>query len=396
MTSAPTSEPNRAPRFAVFALGFRPFFLLAAGYAVVMMGLWLATLLGVLSGPVRGSSLDWHAHEMIFGVMGAVVAGFLLTAVRNWTQLPTPQGTPLALMTVLWLAGRASPWLDTVPAAVCALADTAFLATVLIAIAGPIVKTRQRQNYQFIAMLAVLLICHVLVTLGTFDLRAGPTRPAMLAAVYALVWMLVAMGGRVIPFFTERRIAGFLARRRAWLDLAAIVTVIVAGLSLAWEELRIVSGALLLSAAALNAWRWLGWQTPKLWQVPLLWVLHLGYLWLVLGLALHGVAQFQPWLTGAALHLLSVGGIVALALGMMARVSLGHTGRPLELGRPMVVALGMIFTSALVRVLAPFVFPDLTPIWLLGSGLLWMLAFGVFFVVYLPLLLAPRADGQPG
>ncbi len=380
----------------MLALGFRPFFLLGTGYAVVMMTLWLGIHLGLLPPPARGSALIWHVHELVFGVMGAVVAGFLLTAVRNWTQLPTPAGLPLAGLALLWLAGRGAAWLDPVWGLLCALADTVFLLALAIVIAIPIVRTAQRHNYQFIAMLTALALSNLVIALDTYGVLAEAARPATFVALYVLVWLLVAMGGRVIPFFTERRIDGFIARRRPWLDHAATLSVVVAGLTMTWPEAAALTGSLLFAAAALNAGRWLGWYTPKIWRVPLLWVLHTGYLWLVLGLALHGLAQFLPALASTALHALSIGGIIALALGMMARVSLGHTGRALEVGPAMIVAFALIHLSAVVRTLLPLLLPGDAPVWIVVAGLAWILAFGIFLAIYFPLLVAPRADGQPG
>lgn len=380
--------------FAPFALGFRPFFLAAGVLAVLLMAMWLGVLRGALV-PGEHSPLDWHGHEMLFGFTVAVIAGFLLTAVRNWTGLATPAGLPLAILFGVWLAGRLVWALPNLPPLAVALVDLAFLPLLAIVLARPILHARQFNNLAFPALLLALAAANALVHLETFDL-ARTASLGLYGAASMVVMILVIVGGRVIPNFTDNKL-GSRARRWSpleellpWLTLAALLGWLVAPASL--------PAALLAAlAAALHGIRLAGWYTSRIWEVPLLWILHLGYAWIVLGFALFalaatGFAQAQS----SALHAFTAGGIGVLTLGMMARVSLGHTGRLLEPPAVMSWAFVAINLAALVRVVPPLLMPAMTTPAMLSSGLLWMVAFGLFVFVYAPMLLRPRVDGKPG
>lgn len=393
-------EPKQKspPRgFALFALGFRPFFLAAGIFAVITMGMWLAALQGAVQAPAGFSPSAWHGHEMLFGYAAGVIGGFLLTATQNWTSIPMPKGGPLAALFALWLAGRLLPWLP-VPYAFAAIVDLLFLPAVLAAVLIPVLRVQQTRNYAFSIMLAGLTAANALFHAGALGYGPGYALAGLNLGLYLIVLMIVVMGGRVIPYFTERRLNSAARKWMAveWLAPATTLAVLAAVLAA-----PLLSGSLLLAmlaaaAAIVHAIRLAGWQDKRLWGVPLLWVLHLGYGWIVVGFlldALHAAGMVPPFL---ALHAYATGGIGVLTLGMMSRVSLGHTGRILEAPAIMVWAFALINLSAVLRVFGPLLLPAQTPMLHQFGGGLWITAFAVFSAVYAPMLWRPRVDGKPG
>ena len=388
---APSSPPAG---FAPFALGFRPFFLAAGVLAVLLMAVWLGVLRGALLLGEH-APLDWHGHEMLFGFTVAVIAGFLLTAVRNWTGLSTPAGPPLAALFGVWLAGRLAWALPNLPPLAVALVDLAFLPALAIVLALPILRAKQFNNLAFPALLLALAAANALVHLEALDLAR--TAPLGLYGAASMVVMIMAIvGGRVVPSFTDNKLDSRARRWKLleltmpWLTLAALLGWLVAPTSG-------VAAVLAALAAALHGVRLAGWYTPRVWGVPLLWILHLGYAWIVLGFALLALAAAgYVQAMSSALHAFTAGGIGVLTLGMMARVSLGHTGRLLEPPPVMTWAFVAINLAALLRVVPPLLMPAITAPVMLASGLLWMAAFGLFVFVYAPMLLRPRVDGKPG
>ncbi len=383
-------------RFALFALGFRPFFLAAGVAATLLMAVWLV----VLAGPGEWSNYFpptiWHGHEMVFGYATAVIAGFLLTAVRNWTNLPTATGVGLAALAGLWLAGRITPFFpDALPPGLIAAIDLAFLPTVALAVSIPVWKAGQRHNFQFAILLLLLTLANALTHPALNDDGVW-ARQGLYLGANLILFLMAVMGGRVIPFFIERAVEGARNRTSARVDLAALlgialVTLLEFAAASAWAV-----AVTAMAAAAANAIRLAGWHHPGLWREPLLWVLFLGYGWLVVALGLKGLAA-QGWLApSTALHALTVGGIGVLTLGMMPRVALGHTGRPMRAPRAIPTAFVLLNLAVLSRVALPALIPESYTLWVNLAGALWCGAFALFVLRYAPVLLRPRVDGRPG
>jgi len=381
--------------FAPFALGFRPFFLAAGVFAILLLGLWLLVLRGWIdTGPLPPAV--WHGHEMLFGYTVAVIAGFLLTAAQNWTGLHTPSGTPLAVLFLLWLAARVMFLVPGIPAGLAAAVDMLFLPVLALVLAQPLVKTKQLHNYPFPLMLLVLTAANVLVHMETLGWATNTATLGLHLAAYVIVVMIVVMGGRVIPSFTDNKLR---TRARRWKTIEWLVPVatIAALIAALMTPDSIVTAILAAIAATVHFIRLAGWYTGKLWSVPLLWILHLGYGWIVLGFALLAWSSAGMMAAGSsALHAFTAGGIGVLTLGMMARVSLGHSGRILESAPAMTLAFVAVNFAALIRVTLPLLYPAAPAQWIEVAGLAWILAFGLFVVIYAPILLRPRVDGKPG
>ena len=382
------------PKFALFALGFRPFFLGAGIFSVLLIALWLAIYTDVISLGLSIPPAQWHAHEMIFGFAGAVIVGFLLTAVQNWTGVKTLSGKPLAILFLLWLAGRLLPFVPGIPLALYALIDAALFPAAMIAIAHPIIRARQVRNYAFPVMLAMLTAANLLVHaqwLGIMQTAAT----GLTLAVYMIVMMMVVMGGRVIPSFTDGKLRTQ-AQRWKWVEWLAPALTLATLATLLTMPVSPVTALIAAAACFVHAVRLAGWYTQKYWSVPLLWVLHLGYGWIVIGFLLTALAALQIVTPSLALHAFTAGAIGTLTLGMMARVSLGHTGRMLEPAKLVEFSFALITLAAAIRVLMPLLLPDAYAITISISGLIWMAAFAIFTLIYTPILVQSRVDGKPG
>jgi uncharacterized protein involved in response to NO len=353
-------------------------YLLAGIYAALGVPLWALQYLGWLPG----ADPLWHAHEMLFGYAFAVIAGFLLTAVRNWTGLSTPLGAPLAAVVALWLAARALA-LYSLPAASCA--DAAFAIAVAWGIGRPLVLARNR-NVFFIAIVLAL-------GAASISFLAYP-RLALGIGLDVVLLVMTVVAGRVIPGFTNNAIPGAGARRIAALETACIASIF---LLLVIDLFDSNYGALIaLAAAGLHAGRLALWAPWKTRGRPILWILHLSYAWIVVHLALRGLAAFDLAATVLATHALTVGAIGGLTLGMMTRTARGHTGRPLAAGRAEVAAYVLVNLAAAIRVFMPLLLPSDYMAAVMLSAVLWSAAFTVFVVTYYPILSRPRLDGQPG
>ncbi len=380
---------------ALWQLGFRPFFALGALSSVVLLGVWLAVQAGapVPLGPL--GPIVWHAHEMVFGFSAAIVAGFLLTASQSWSGVRGVHGRRLQLLVALWLAGRVL-MLAPVHWAIVAAVDLAFLPALGLALWPYLKDPELKPERLLLVLLTVLTAANAMVHADALGLTSGTALGGVRLGVYALVLMILFIGGRVVPFFTESSIARAQPRTRAWVEWSShgsawafVVAQVVAPTSP-------VSAAIAFLAALANLARLVGWYVRRVRRVPLLWVLHAAYLWLVVGLALSGLASLGLVAGTYAIHAFTVGGIGAVIHGMISRVSLGHTGRRLHPSAWTVVGFVAIHLAALVRVVVPLALPSLQATAIQVSGGLWILAFGLFLVVYTPMLLAPRVDGEPG
>lgn len=393
-------KPDPASRLpyagrAVFALAFRPFYLLAAAFAALGMALWAALQLGVLPsahGPATMAPLFWHAHEMVFGFAAAVVVGFLFTAGKNWTGLQTPQGAQLAALAVLWLAARVLMWTGPVPLAV--VVDAAFLPACGLAFLRVLRRAKSARNYGLAIALLVLgtvnAVFHValaldapLVALRCVDAAAG------------LVCLFVTViGGRVIPMFTSNAVPGARVRRVVWAERAIVPATALAVVMLVTPLQGIVPAIVFAAAAVVQAVRWAGWDTRRTLRTPIVSILHVAYAFLPIGFVMLAAAALGWGDRSTALHALTAGAIGGAIIAMITRTALGHTGRMLRTGWAENFAYAAIALAALVRVAGPALLPR--EVWIGGASVLWVAAFVVYLWRYTPWLMAPRADGREG
>jgi uncharacterized protein involved in response to NO len=384
-------ENTKRPRYsgpALFSYGFRPFFLLAGLFALLVVPLWMAVWSGfvALSGPF--SPVDWHIHEMLFGYTSAVIAGFLFTAIPNWTgRLPT-RGWPLMVLAALWALGRiaVAGGLGLSPVQVMIL-DCAFMALIGAMVVVEIVAGRNWSNLKVVAPVLFYLAANV--TFHWEVMAQGQAAFGRRLGFAMVVLLILLIGGRIIPSFTRnwlvKRGPGPLPAPFGRFDAASLAATLMA--LLLWVALphAAVSAIGLMLAALVQAVRlsrWLGWRTVA---SPLLVMLHLAFAFLPCGLFALGLAGLDVVPSAIGLHLLGIGGIGGMTLAVMMRASLGHTGRVPEVGPMLATAFACVALSALVRVIAT----DATGLWLAAA--LWVAGFAGFLVRYSPILASANA-----
>lgn len=392
--SRPGSRPVNPPQgLPLLRLGFRPFYLAAALLAMLAIPLWVAAFFGAAPFGLQ-PSLHWHVHEMVYGFAVAVIVGFLYTAVRNWTQLPTPRGTHLAVLVLLWAAGRIA--LLAAPPLAGAIIDFAFLPAAAWPVWRLLRKANNRRN-QFLPLilgaLALLNALHHAAALGWLALDPlAPLRGGLLL----IVLIELVMGGRVIPSFTSNAAPQARPTVRPREDRLAIA---LAVLAIASWLLGLPAPALagsFAAAALATGRRVLGYQPQRTLAHPLLWILHFSYLWIAIGFALLSAAALGFAPASAGWHALGVGATGGLVIGMITRTALGHTGRPLQAGKAELLMYLLLMGGALMRVLASLHWGTDYRELLLASAACWSAAFALYLAVYLPRLAATRVDGNDG
>lgn len=344
-------------------------------------------------------AVSWHAHEMIYGYGLAVIAGFLLTAVRNWTGIQTLHGIPLLALLLLWIAGRLLFFIgEHVPPMVVAIIDCAFTFGLICALMVPIARAGQWKQLGIIAKLLLLLAGNAVFHAGLSGLIEDGVRIGLYSGVYIIIALIFVMARRVYPFFIERGVGySVTLTNHRWLDITSLLLFLVFWvLELADPQgpaIALVSALL----ALLHTLRLVGWHTIGIWSKPLLWVLFAGYGWLVVGFILKTAVYVFGISPFIALHAFVYGGIGMITLGMMSRVTLGHTGR--DLAKPpaaLHLTFALLLAGSICRVLLPLLVPAHHVTWISLSQGFWVIAFILFLLVHLPMLLRARVDGKPG
>jgi len=383
-------------RFALFDLGFRPFYLLAALLGTLNVPIWVAQWHGMVPQAGNLAGMAWHAHEMVFGFAAAVITGFLFTAARNWTGLPTPTGRRLAAMAALWVAGRVAMLAG--PGLLAAVVDGAFLPLVALSLWFPLKRSGNR-NLFFVGLLLLFAVANLLFHLSRLGaMPLAPTVPAQ-AALFLVVIIVSVMSGRVTPSFTQNAIRSARIRRVKGLDAAAIgalAATLVAQLSGAPAWLL---APLALVAAALHALRLALWDPLSTLRSPILWILHVSYAWIPIGLLLLALSAMNMDFGVAPalfIHALGAGAVGGTIIGMITRTARGHSGRPLQVGRAETAAYLLVHIGAAIRVFGPLAAPAHYGILLVAAAAAWSTAFLIYLIVYWPLLAWSHRDGSPG
>jgi uncharacterized protein involved in response to NO len=330
---------------------------------------------------------------MLFGFTMTVIAGFLFTAVRNWTAQPTPTGASLAAIATLWLAGRV---LVLTPLGwASALVNAAFPIAVAAGIGVPLLRAGNRRNYFFVALLLAVAAAVLAVHLAQLGVLELPGWLGIQIALDVVLFVMTVMAGRVVPMFTNNGVPGAGAERWSWLEK----TVLGATLAVLAGDALQLHGAmaivLLAIAAAAHLARWILWRPWRTLRTPLVWILHAAYAWIPMHLVLRALAEAQVVPSPLAAHALTIGAIGGLTLGMMTRTARGHTGRELRVDRFEVACFAFVLAAAVIRVFGPLTGVDYAGSVLVSGGL-WSLAYGIYAVRYWPVLTRPRLDGKPG
>jgi uncharacterized protein involved in response to NO len=393
---APPGRHSAPRRFALFNLGFRPFYLAGALCAALALTVWLLVLNGVpLSGGylMRADAIGWHAHEMMFGFAASIIAGFLLTAVRAWTGMQTAQGKTLAALVALWLMARVLVWSG--PAVPAAFVDSAFVPLVALLPFRVLHRAGNRRNYFLVPVLLLFGALNALFHVFTLHTRPDLALQCVYTAVGMVVLLVSVIGGRVVPMFTANAIPGFVARQWRPVELAVpALTLLALFADAAKLEPRVVA-ALASIACAVHVARLVGWRSYAVWRPPIVVVLHLAYAWIPVGFALLAFSALGHVPHTLAMHAFTAGVIGGAVISMITRTARGHTGRPIVADRRDIACYALVMTGSALRVFGPLVAPQAFMVWIGAAGACWIAAFALYVAAYALPLLRPRADGKP-
>ena len=393
MQISEAQAPKQPSENALLELGFRIFFLGAGVFAVLTIGLWAGIYLFGLSLPISLISPSlWHAHEMIYGYSLAVIAGFLLTAVKNWTGIQTLSGKSLLGLFMLWLCARISFVMADGYIWYAVILEALFSTGLLIAVGRPVILARQWMQMTILSKLFLIIMCNGLFYAGVLGWLEQGLHWGIYGGLYLVLGLVLAMGRRVLPSFIEQGVdypvSLFNSR---WLDISSLLLFLgffVAEVFLLQGQLSVW---LALFIFIVNAIRLIGWHTAGIWRKSLLWSLYLSFWFITFGFLLFALAQWIGFSKYQAIHAFAYGGIGLITISMMSRVALGHTGRKVSQPPPgAAFALGLLLVGALVRVVLPIISMANYNIWIGLSQLFWMAAFSLFVITYLPILIKPR------
>jgi uncharacterized protein involved in response to NO len=387
------------PKFVFFNPGFRPFFLLAGVFALISIFIWGGVYLYAL--PILRlpfSTMHWHAHEMIFGYGMAVAAGFLLTAVRNWTNIQTLQGYSLAGLSAIWLAARVIIWMIPGQILPMLIFDLLFDLWLIVGVARPILQAKQYEQIGIVSKLILLMFANLCFYLGVLGVFEQGIVWGLHSGLYVLLALIFNMARRVMPFFIERGV-GYPVKliNRVWIDRSSLYLFVLFLIAdVFWRNVP-VTAALAGLLFAIHAMRLAGWYTKGIWNKPLLWVLYIGYSGAIFGFVLKALTPFYFIVPSLPLHAFALGGIAMITVGMMARISLAHTGRDIQKhSRLLAPAFVALFAAYIARVLFPLIAPLHYLLWLGIAQAAWLLAFALFVWVYAPILIKPNAEDKFG
>ena len=398
------NKPNQVKGSALFNLGFRPFFLGAGIFAVLSIAWWMSIYTShSLVQITRISPSQWHAHEMLYGYGMAVVAGFLLTAVKNWTGVQTLHGKFLMALFALWCAARLLFLFGTGFLAWAALFDMLFGLFLIIAIAQPIIRAKQWQQLAVVTKVLLLWTGNLVFYLGCYGLLANGMLYAINGAVLLFISLILMIGRRVIPFFIERGAAYLTSGNKVtlkqykWLDISILVLFFALFINEIFVHAAYLTPWIALALFGLNGYRLCNWHTPALWRVPLLWSLYLSSWIINSGFLFYGLQTQLAIPSILILHLFTIGGIGLMTVAMMSRVALGHTGRDIKHSSPWLkLVFAAIGASALFRIFVPMLAMENYTNWIMIAATFWIVGFAIFLVIYAPILYKPRVDGTFG
>ncbi len=381
----------------LLSYAFRPMFLCGTLFGFLVMMLWSLELLGL--GPLVGhpDSYQWHAHEMVFGFVYAILAGFALTAVANWTGRPSVHGGELALLLLAWLAGRvANIYTGVWPTEAVAALDLLFPCVFVFLFGREVLGGGNKRNLPLVGLIALIGGANLLFHFGD-ALSPGLSRLGILLGVHVILVIVSIIAGRIIPAFTANwlRMQGAgdntMPRIVPAVDIAAIILTVVTGIAITFAPINPWSGIVAFLAAAAHALRLSRWSAQHTVREPLLLILHIAYLWFPIGYLLVGISVFGGYLSTVALHALTVGAIFGMILAMTTRVILGHTGRPLQAARMTVVVYVLWMITVLTRLSGPF-FGEWYIYTVETASSIWIIFFILYGWVYWPMLVKPRVD----
>ncbi len=386
-----------------FENGFRVFFFLAFAFATIFIFSWLLCYSGlILIHPLFNNLLIWHGHEMVYGFVIAVISGFLLTAVAMWTSTPPIKGRALIALSLLWLLGRIEVTFTIFNPLIASIIDLSYIPFLMFFFAKPLFSSHNKRNYIILGFLGLLFFCNLIIHLAhTHLLNDAVANNALYASLGVILLFITLIGGRVIPFFTINALNrfGFQLKNtpQPMLDSLTLITMVIFIFTiLVFSTHSKSTGYAALAVAIVHGCRMGFWHTRYCFMDPLLWILHSAYLWMIVGMIFwfYSTVVTNEIPISISLHLITIGCISSLCLGMMARVSLGHTGRPLQISKFMTVSFLLMQLCVLLRFAGAF-FTHHYMQTISGAGAFWTIAFILYGIVYTPILYRPRMAEVP-
>lgn len=386
---------------AVWGIGFRPFFLAGSLVGALLVSYWAVVFFkGTLPG-FYFDPINWHAHEMIYGFAVAIVAGFLLTASASWTGTRPVSGSKLKVLFWLWFSGRVafalSLWELPVPFIIYFIVDMLFIPALILSLAPHLLAARKLKNIQFLFVLGLMALGNLFMHLAALEMiDFNFATKSIYLGVNLILLILIVISGRIVPLFTANAMPHIKIKRFEIVEKLIIFSA-CAFIFLDFIEEDVGYAAwVALVAFIFNLIRMLGWKSWQLKGNPLVWILHLGYFWIVSGFLLIFLSdKFALLPRSVAIHAFTAGAMGTFIIGMMSRVSLGHSGRPLKLAKGFVLSYYLVTLSGLIRVGSGF-FPEYYSEGILLAGICWALSFLLYLIYYFSILVSPRADGKPG
>ncbi len=393
-------EEPYTKKYAFLQLAFRPFFVAALTFAAVSILIWSLLYLNGWSLPGNHyTSFTWHAHEMIFGYTMAVICGFLLTAIKNWTNVQTLQNSGLLILAILWLLARVLPFVDhEIAMYIAAGCDISFLLMLFFTAITPIIKAKQWMQVGIISKILLITLCNVVFYVGVFTEKDSYERIGLYGAFYLIMALLLTMMRRLIPFFVEKGLGTpFQAKNNKWVDISSLVLFLVFSIADIVNPASQFVAVLAIIQFVLHSYRISGWYHIGIWKKPLLWVLMIAYAWIAIGFLLKALSYWAGISPFLALHGFAYGGLGVITLGMMTRVALGHTGRSVfNPPKMLTIVFVMINFGVFFRIIAPLLDQQHYLWWIGIAQALWILAFTITLVIYFPMLIKARIDKRPG
>ena len=391
-----SKKTSHKPSFQeTFSIGFRPFFLCATLFSFFAILAWVAVFLFgfQLSAFAYYPMNIWHAHEMIFGYSMAVIAGFLLTAIKNWTKIQTINGTKLMFLVGIWILARIIPFI-TDNGWIISLIDVLFLPSLAFFVALPLLQANNKRNYFMVLLILVFALLNSLIHLDLLGLLLGITHTVLQISLYSIIALVIIMAGRVFPMFSQNGVNNrYIVQKHAMIEKLAVPSFFIFAITVIISKNNYITLLVCMFTAIIHLTRLKGWYNQQIWQVPLVWVLHVGYFFIIIGFILTALSAFMPYYNFIALHAFSLGVLGIITIGMMARVSIGHTGRNLKFPPNSVkYSFILLVLATIIRLLTPIISPTFYQWSIIISGLLWALAFLLFVYSYTKILITPRFD----
>lgn len=382
-------------KMPLWNLGFRPFFLFGILWAVIQIGFWISFQRGWLAAVPLPNALVWHGHEMVFGYVLAIIAGFILTASQNWTGIPGIKGGRLSALVLVWGAARVLSFFWAEVPLLFAVVDLAFVPLLALFLLPYLWRPSQKQNRVFFVLFSGFFLSNLIIHLSVFEINLVPVLRAIHFAIYLSVLMIALIGGRVIPFFAGVVLPNVKVKALLWLEWSSAVSLALFSLATLFESSSLTV-FVSIPAFALQFFRWWRWRPWSAYRIPVLFVLYLSYIWIPIGILLTAFSSLGYLAPSLAIHAFTIGCIGLMVFGMISRVALGHTGR--EIRPPLIIVFGYLclFIAAVVRVFFPWMYPEYFLLAIEISGCLWILAHLFFLYIYSPILLSRRADGREG